>query len=91
MNILIENGIILPMNATNAEKPYFRGIVGIEHDHIAFIDTDDSKVNGFLASHADVRRIDATGKIVMPGLINTHTHVAMALLRGISDDMPLME
>ena len=27
----------------------------------------------------------------MPGLINTHTHVAMALLRGISDDVPLME
>ena len=36
-------------------------------------------------------RMDASDMIVMPGLINTHTHVAMALLRGISDDVPLME
>ncbi len=33
--------------------------------------------------------IDATEGIVMPGLINCHTHLAMTLLRGIADDMPL--
>ncbi|MGH9366865.1 MAG: amidohydrolase family protein, partial [Thermoanaerobaculia bacterium] len=32
---------------------------------------------------------DARGKIVMPGLINTHTHAAMTLLRGLADDLPL--
>ena len=35
--------------------------------------------------------IDATECIVMPGLINCHTHLAMTLLRGIADDMPLKE
>lgn len=35
--------------------------------------------------------IDARGQLVMPGLINTHTHAAMVLLRGYSDDLPLME
>lgn len=35
--------------------------------------------------------IDAAGKVVMPGLINTHGHAAMALLRGYADDLPLME
>lgn len=35
--------------------------------------------------------INATGKIVMPGLVNTHTHAAMVLLRGYADDLPLME
>ncbi len=35
--------------------------------------------------------IDAKGKIVLPGLINAHTHLSMTLLRGIADDMPLME
>lgn len=32
---------------------------------------------------------DAAGKIVLPGLVNTHTHAAMTLLRGIADDLPL--
>ncbi len=35
--------------------------------------------------------IDARGKLVIPGLINTHTHAAMTLLRGLADDMPLMK
>jgi 5-methylthioadenosine/S-adenosylhomocysteine deaminase len=32
---------------------------------------------------------DAHGSIVMPGLVNTHTHAAMTLLRGLADDLPL--
>ena len=32
------------------------------------------------------RRIDAGGHLVLPGLINAHTHVAMTLLRGVKDD-----
>lgn len=37
-----------------------------------------------------VTLIDATSKAIMPGLINTHTHAAMTLLRGYGDDLPLM-
>ncbi|HMQ09716.1 MAG TPA: amidohydrolase [Oligoflexia bacterium] len=33
--------------------------------------------------------IDASGKIMIPGLINGHTHIAMTLLRGLADDLPL--
>jgi len=33
--------------------------------------------------------IDARGKLVMPGLINCHTHAAMVMMRGLADDMPL--
>ncbi|MFW6082055.1 MAG: S-adenosylhomocysteine deaminase, partial [Desulfosalsimonas sp.] len=36
------------------------------------------------------RVIDAQGGIVMPGLINTHTHAAMTCFRGLADDMELM-
>ena len=91
MNILIENGIILPMTSSNEENSYFKGSVGIEGERISLVSADPQQAQDFLASHKDCTRIDATGKIVMPGMINTHTHVAMALLRGISDDVPLME
>ncbi|HSB37066.1 MAG TPA: amidohydrolase [Thermoanaerobaculia bacterium] len=36
-------------------------------------------------------RIERKGSVVLPGLVNTHTHAAMTLMRGISDDKPLME
>jgi 5-methylthioadenosine/S-adenosylhomocysteine deaminase len=36
-------------------------------------------------------KLDAKGKVVIPGLINTHQHAAMSLLRGYADDLPLLE
>ena len=35
--------------------------------------------------------LDARGQIVLPGLINTHTHAPMVLYRGLADDLALME
>ncbi len=35
-------------------------------------------------------RIDARGGVIMPGLVNCHTHAAMTCLRGLADDLPLM-
>lgn len=35
-------------------------------------------------------RLDLPGQVLMPGLVNTHTHAAMTLLRGYADDLPLM-
>ncbi len=92
MNILIINGTILPMNTSDGNNAYFRGFVGIENERISFVSEDKAQADDFMSRHSgDYTLIDATGKVVMPGLINTHTHVAMALLRGISDDVPLME
>ncbi len=42
------------------------------------------------AAHA-AETIDATGCVVMPGLVNTHTHLPMTCFRGLADDLPLME
>ena len=92
MNILIKNGIILPMNRPDGDSVTFKGNVGIEGERIAMVSKSYTAAKKFLEKHGDdCTVIDVAGKIVMPGLINTHTHVAMALLRGISDDVPLME
>lgn len=36
-------------------------------------------------------RVDLPNMLLMPGLVNAHTHAAMTFLRGLADDMPLME
>ena len=35
--------------------------------------------------------LDGTGRVVMPGLVNGHSHAAMTLLRGVADDLALMD
>ncbi len=51
--------------------------------------------DGTIAAVGDVgeadRELDATDSLVLPGLVNTHTHAAMTLLRGYADDLPLGE
>ncbi len=42
---------------------------------------------GAVNDSADVE-IDAYGDIIMPGLVNAHTHVAMSVMKGIADDLP---
>jgi len=49
-----------------------------------------SKVAPSITARAE-EKIDATGKIALPGLINTHTHAAMTLFRGIGEDAALPE
>ena len=38
-----------------------------------------------------IREMDLRGHLVLPGLINTHTHAAMSCFRGLADDLPLSE
>ncbi len=76
MRILIKNGYIVSM-ASEIKK----GDILIEDDRIARI--------GMIDCEAD-KVIDATNKIVMPGLINAHTHVGMSLFRGYADEDELM-
>ncbi|MFA9438107.1 TRZ/ATZ family hydrolase [Uliginosibacterium sp. sgz301328] len=42
------------------------------------------------ARHPDMARVQLPHHVLMPGLVNTHAHTAMSLLRGIADDLPLM-
>jgi 5-methylthioadenosine/S-adenosylhomocysteine deaminase len=49
------------------------------------------KQNEILKSYFSPKQIDGENKILMPGLINGHTHSAMTLFRGIADDLKLMD
>ncbi len=91
MNILINDTLVLPMTASGGEAPVFRGHVGISGDRIVMVGRDGEDAERFRREHAGaLREIDGRGKLVMPGFVNTHNHVAMTLMRGYADDMPLM-
>jgi 5-methylthioadenosine/S-adenosylhomocysteine deaminase len=64
----------------NAERQVLRGDILVRDGVI-------EQVGGTVRDSAD-KQIDASGDIVIPGLINTHTHVSMAILKGIADDLP---
>jgi 5-methylthioadenosine/S-adenosylhomocysteine deaminase len=44
-----------------------------------------------LRDYAAADRLDARGQIVLPGLVNTHTHAPMVMFRGLADDLALMD
>ncbi len=81
VDILIKDARIITMDASR--KVIERGSVAIEGDKIV-------AVSGEFKDKAD-KVIDARGKVVLPGLVNAHTHLAMVMQRGLADDMPLME
>src|SRR6516225_7927514 len=64
-----------------------RGAVAIRGDRIAGVGTRAEMDARFQAR----RRLDRTDAILAPGLVNTHTHAAMSLFRGIADDLRLQD
>jgi 5-methylthioadenosine/S-adenosylhomocysteine deaminase len=80
-NILIKNGIILNPKSDGSVE-YKKSSILIENERINLIadEIEDSNAS---------KIIDATGKIIMPGLINTHCHIPMTLFRSLADDLEL--
>lgn len=88
--ILIKDCTVLPMTG-NGENACFTGSVGIADGRIAFASTDRAQADEFEREHRDsLKVIDGRGKLAMPGLVNTHNHIPMTLLRSYADDLPLM-
>jgi 5-methylthioadenosine/S-adenosylhomocysteine deaminase len=85
MNILIQNGTIVTMRN---RKVIRQGAIAIEGKTIV----DVGKTHELKREYGrDYEKVDAKDKVVIPGLINTHQHAAMSLLRGYADDLPLQE
>jgi 5-methylthioadenosine/S-adenosylhomocysteine deaminase len=82
-DLLIKNGTVLTMDSRSTVIE--NGFVAVTGDRISHVGAD-------LASPMEAGKvIDAKGGIILPGLINCHTHAAMTLFRGLADDLPLME
>ena len=90
MPILCSNATVLPMTASGGEPRTFTGWVGTDGDRIALATASEADAAVFRAAHPGLREIDCRGKLVMPGLVNTHCHAAMTLQRSYADDISLM-
>jgi len=84
-DILIINATIVTINK-NAEI-IENGYIAISKDKIAAL----GKMSELNKNTITLETIDAKGKIILPGFINTHTHLAMTLFRGIADDIKLLD
>ncbi len=85
IDILIENGFVLNFE-DNSEIPEPKSIA-IQNGKILEIGfPNDLKIK-----YNPEILLSANSKIVMPGFINAHTHVAMSYFKGLADDLPLME
>lgn len=88
--LLLSGGQILTM--TDDVNPHpFVGWVAVRGNRIELVADNESKVREFLSENPDTLHIDCRGKVVMPGLVNTHCHVSMTLQRNFADDITLME
>ncbi|MDO5852242.1 MAG: amidohydrolase family protein [Methanobacteriaceae archaeon] len=79
---MTENKTILIKDAKILNGSINKGSILIENDKI-------KEVNPNISVNDTDKVINAENKIVLPGLINTHSHLAMTLLRGVGDDLKL--
>jgi len=84
-DLIITKGILLTL--APGSVPIQDGSVAILGGRIAAVGTTSEIKKSFLAP----KTIDARGGLIMPGLVNAHTHAAMTCYRGLADDLPLME
>ncbi len=84
-DLLITNALLLPL--PDNSSLILDGALAIGQDKIIGLGPKEKVMEEFAADNV----LDAQGGLVMPGLINGHTHAAMACYRGIADDLPLME
>lgn len=82
--IIIKNGMFADLSPT-AKQSSFHGFMVVENDRIVHIGSELPEQ--YTAADAEI--IDGKGLFFIPGLVNTHGHAAMSLLRGYGDDLAL--
>ncbi|MFQ5349035.1 MAG: amidohydrolase family protein, partial [Thermoanaerobaculia bacterium] len=83
--LVVSGGVVVTLDAAGTVLE--DGAVAILDGEIVAIGAAAEIDRGY----PEADRIDAAGGVVLPGLINAHTHVPMVLFRGLADDLELME
>lgn len=86
VDLLISGGAVVTMNGDR--RIFENGFVAVRGERV--VDVGDAaalKAKNYRARQT----IDARGKVVLPGLVNAHTHIPMTLFRGIADDLDLQD
>jgi 5-methylthioadenosine/S-adenosylhomocysteine deaminase len=84
-DLIIADGIVVTMDAER--RVIDRGSVVVAGTRILAVGPADRIAREYQGREV----IDAAGRVIMPGLINTHTHAPMVLYRGLGDDLALMD
>jgi 5-methylthioadenosine/S-adenosylhomocysteine deaminase len=85
VNLIIRGGTVVTMDGSR--RVIENGGVAIKGGRIVAVGPTSEIDRDYAAPEI----VDAAGKVVIPGLINGHTHVPMTLFRGIADDLDLQE
>ncbi|MEW5980814.1 MAG: amidohydrolase [Acidobacteriota bacterium] len=85
VSLIVTGGTVVTMDAQR--RILAPGAVAIDGPRIVAVGTPEEIVRRYVAADT----IPADGQVVMPGLVNTHTHAPMVLFRGLADDLALMD
>ena len=83
MDLTVIHGTLVTMDGTR--RVLQDGAIAIQADTIVAVDSSAT----IDSMYESAKVIDARGALIMPGLINAHTHMSMSLFRGLADDLSL--
>jgi 5-methylthioadenosine/S-adenosylhomocysteine deaminase len=85
VDLLVLNGTLVTMDKDR--RVIKDAGIAVEHGRIVAVGASAD----ILRMYSAAERVDASGKLIVPGLINGHTHIPMTLFRGLADDLDLQE
>jgi 5-methylthioadenosine/S-adenosylhomocysteine deaminase len=85
VSLIVTNATVVTMDA--GRRVLASAAVAVDGRDIVAVDTAAAIAKAYRSADT----IDAGGDVVMPGLVNTHTHAPMVLYRGLADDLALMD
>src|SRR5258708_31072206 len=85
VSLVVVGGTVITENA--AHRIFTPGAVAISGTDIVDVDTPAA----IAAKYQAAETIDAREQVILPGLINTHTHAPLVMYRGLADDLALRE